>query len=106
MADKGFVLTLVAVLALAVVAGSLRNNYSGALSAGRGGGEFAPERAISTGRGESYSAIGYKTVRSPEDDPCLLEYQQNLQTMPAETADRILTNCHENMAQTGRIRRL
>ena len=49
MADKSFVLTVVAVLAVAVLAGSLRNSYSGALSlTQRGqfeeasGGEYLP----------------------------------------------------------------
>jgi len=36
MADKGFILTVVAVLAVAILAGGLRNSYSGALSVTQG----------------------------------------------------------------------
>ena len=64
MADKNFVLTLVAVLALAVIAGSLKNSYSysGALT-GSGlqpGTQYGSDAEIAYGRGRSYAAVNYR----------------------------------------------
>lgn len=55
MADKSFILTVVAVLAIAVLAGSLRNSYSGALSSSGPVGLARESRAY-----DPYSATAYK----------------------------------------------
>lgn len=88
MADKGFVLTVVAVLALAILAGGLRNTYSGALT-------------------RSYDAPGYSTTNSysgfvnyqslgRNSNPCRDAWQKQIASgVSAQIANRDRINCEE-----------
>ncbi|MEK6861980.1 MAG: hypothetical protein AABY07_08495 [Nanoarchaeota archaeon] len=102
MADKGFILTVVAVLAVAILAGGLRNSYSGALTRsyeqpglGQGGGD-EPYMGFSNYRGGQQPLPPYQ--RAVKE--CRQMYEQG--ELPDYTDYR---NCVEIAAKSNLRRR-
>ena len=105
MADKNFVLTLVAVLALAVIAGSLRNSYGGATTFSSGVGR-SEEQLFEYAGGSSAGAAGYQGNLQPKNpivEECeKLALEDGLR--PNTNAwRRSIRNCQENSARSGRL---
>ena len=91
MVDKSFILTVVAVLAIAVLAGSLRNSYSGALtgSVRQPGTQYDVTGEQAYGAHRSYAAVEYTGGLRPLTNlqKCLRDVGAWYATCKSQTGD-------------------